>query len=143
MEHLLAPPQAHTVIPATRVLVIAPHPDDEVFGCGGAILRHVADGARVHVRIWTTGGYGVEPGKKAEYVATRRSESEAAARVLGYGAPEFWTAEDREVCYGELLVQDLLALIVRHEADLVYAPSVMSSSRFGRSGSATISTSPR
>ena len=36
------------------VLVIAPHPDDETLGCGGTILRHIADGDEVHWLIATT-----------------------------------------------------------------------------------------
>jgi N-acetylglucosamine malate deacetylase 1 len=34
-------------------LVLAPHPDDEVLGCGGTIARLVAEGARVDVAIVT------------------------------------------------------------------------------------------
>lgn len=37
------------------VLVVAPHPDDEVLGVGGSILRHVAEGDAVHVVIGTRG----------------------------------------------------------------------------------------
>ena len=125
MENLLVPSVAAATLPGQRVLVIAPHPDDEVFGCGGAILRHLEQGAAVHVRIWTTGGYGVAADKKAAYIATRQRESTAAARILGYGTPEFGTAEDRALQYSEKLVHELLALIAAHQADLVYAPSVL------------------
>jgi N-acetylglucosamine malate deacetylase 1 len=38
-----------------KILVIAAHPDDEVLGCGGAILRHVANGDEVHVAIMAEG----------------------------------------------------------------------------------------
>ena len=38
-----------------RVLVIASHPDDEVFGCGGTIARHVGQGDEVHVLVVTRG----------------------------------------------------------------------------------------
>ncbi len=39
-------------------LVFAPHPDDEVIGCGGAIIRHVRNGDPVHVIIVTDGALG-------------------------------------------------------------------------------------
>ena len=44
-----------------RVLVIAAHPDDEVFGCGGSIARHVARGDEVHVLVMTRGVPGMFP----------------------------------------------------------------------------------
>lgn len=38
-----------------KILVIAPHPDDEVFGCGGAMARFASEGAEVIVAIVTKG----------------------------------------------------------------------------------------
>jgi LmbE family N-acetylglucosaminyl deacetylase len=35
------------------VLVIAPHPDDEVLGCGGSLLLHNDAGRGVHVLYLT------------------------------------------------------------------------------------------
>ena len=36
-----------------KVLVFAPHPDDEILGCGGMMARYVAEGADVYVCIAT------------------------------------------------------------------------------------------
>jgi N-acetylglucosamine malate deacetylase 1 len=38
-----------------KVLFIAPHPDDESFGCGGTIFKHIAAGDQVYWLIVTTG----------------------------------------------------------------------------------------
>lgn len=38
-----------------NVLVFAPHPDDEILGCGGTMARHIAEGDEVTVCIVTSG----------------------------------------------------------------------------------------
>jgi LmbE family N-acetylglucosaminyl deacetylase len=106
------------------VLVLAPHSDDEVFGCGGAIMRHVADGDPVHVVIVTDGGWQAEANANSEYTHLRRSESLCAAKILGYGTPEFWCLEDRNLNYSESLVQRIGKTIQELGANMIYAPSI-------------------
>lgn len=36
------------------IIVIAPHPDDETLGCGGTLLRHIANGDNVYWLIMTS-----------------------------------------------------------------------------------------
>lgn len=38
-----------------KILVIAPHPDDEILGCGGTIIRNIAEGNEVYVCVVTKG----------------------------------------------------------------------------------------
>ena len=38
-----------------KVLIIAPHPDDEVLGCGGTIKRLTSSGTNLTVLIATRG----------------------------------------------------------------------------------------
>ncbi|MCH2105723.1 MAG: PIG-L family deacetylase, partial [Planctomycetes bacterium] len=42
-------------LPRGRVLVIAPHADDEVLGCGGTLTRHIERGDEVEVLVLTDG----------------------------------------------------------------------------------------
>lgn len=122
MENLLVPYQAVAEIPCSKAVVLAPHPDDEIFGCGGAILRHLARGNAVRVIVVSDGAYGLEGAARTAQTLARQQESRAAAAVLGCGAPEFWGMRDREVAYGEKLVRRILESL--EDADLVYAPSV-------------------
>jgi LmbE family N-acetylglucosaminyl deacetylase len=68
-----------------RALVIAPHPDDEVIGCGGLIRRLVESGSRVGVLFLTREGDRslVKP-SQVEGRDRRTEESLAAQQVLGY-----------------------------------------------------------
>lgn len=65
-----------------RVVVVAPHPDDEVLGPGGTVLRLATAGARVVVAA-VTDGEASHPGRAAELRRLRRVESEQALAVLG------------------------------------------------------------
>ena len=64
---------------AARIAVIAPHPDDEVIGPGGTLLRALANGTAVSVVYVTDGTSGPD-------AAARRREAESAARRLGFDA---------------------------------------------------------
>ena len=68
------------------VLVIAPHPDDEILGCGGTIARLTDQGREVHVAIATRGR---PPRFAAEGVETVRREAEAAHALLGVAQTHF------------------------------------------------------
>ena len=63
---------------AGRVLVIAPHPDDETIGCGGAIVLHQRAGDELTVVIVTDGG-----ASGSASAPVRDCEATAAASVLG------------------------------------------------------------
>lgn len=63
-----------------KVLVIAPHPDDEVLGCGGTIAKYTALGHEVYVCIVTK---GCEPLFNVMSVQKVRGESIKADRFLG------------------------------------------------------------
>ncbi len=121
---MLVPYQAVSNITGNSVLVLAPHPDDEVFGCGGAIMRHTEQHIPVQVIIVTDGVYGVDQADRSDYLDQRRQESIAAAAVLGYGEPVFWSYRDRSLRYGEKLITEIQSAIQSIKADLVYAPSV-------------------
>ncbi|MBO0663036.1 PIG-L family deacetylase [Jiella sp. MQZ9-1] len=65
---------------ARSVLVIAPHPDDEVLGCGGTIARLASGGCRVDVAVVTEGR---PPAYDVARTALVKGEAEAAHRRLG------------------------------------------------------------
>jgi LmbE family N-acetylglucosaminyl deacetylase len=92
-----APPAAAADLaigPATTLLVIAPHPDDETLCCAGVIQRVLRAGGRASV-VWLTSGDGsamgmllvektlFDAGKMRAYGAQRMREARAATALLG------------------------------------------------------------
>lgn len=118
-------PAAKRLVPggSERVLVVAPHPDDETVGCGGTIARHIEARDQVRVLVVTDGGNSRAGGvERDEMRRLREMEAHAAMRALGtvdlvqLGLPEgSWTPDD---------LQRPLEAILRHgPPSLIYAPS--------------------
>lgn len=63
-----------------RVLVIAPHPDDEIIGVGGTIAKRAAEGHEVYVCVVTK---ACEPLFSSEIVEYGRKECRQADALLG------------------------------------------------------------
>lgn len=62
-----------------RILVIAPHADDEILGVGGTMARHIAEGNEVYVCVVTR---GVEPLFSEEIVQETRKQTKDAHNYL-------------------------------------------------------------
>ena len=65
-----------------KILVVAPHPDDETLGCGGTLYRHKQEGNELYWIIVT--GISVETGWSAETVKTRAGEIDTVADKYGF-----------------------------------------------------------
>jgi N-acetylglucosamine malate deacetylase 1 len=81
----IASKMAERPISVKSALVVAPHPDDETFGCGGLIALKLAAGAAVRV-VLLTDGEAVESGYGEKYecvVNSRRNEFINACKELG------------------------------------------------------------
>lgn len=83
-------PYTTTRLTGSPLLVLAPHPDDEIFGCGGVLLHAVQSKAEIHVAVVTDGAAQGE-------ARARCMESTEAARRLGTPPPEFWGFADRSL----------------------------------------------
>ena len=68
-----------------RVLVVAAHPDDEVLGCGGTIVKHRQRGDSVAVLIMAEGitSRSTEPSSQASELLDLHRTAERANRRLG------------------------------------------------------------
>ncbi|MBH2042942.1 MAG: PIG-L family deacetylase [Comamonadaceae bacterium] len=121
------PYQASTlpVAGAVGVLVLAPHPDDEVFGCGGCAALYALSGVPVQALILTDGGLWGVPPPGMDVATARQAEARAAARVLDCREPIFANYADRSL---ETAGNELVDLIVRQMkecgADVLLAPSL-------------------
>ena len=65
-----------------KTLVIAPHPDDEILGCGGTLLRRRAEGAELGWLI--VAGISEQAGWPAERVQQRDAEIARVAELIGF-----------------------------------------------------------
>jgi LmbE family N-acetylglucosaminyl deacetylase/glycosyltransferase involved in cell wall biosynthesis len=99
-----------------RLLVLAPHPDDEVIGCGGLVALHLREGRKVHVVVATDGA-------QAGDAEQREGESRAALALLGDATIAFLRFPDRELSDAHELDDRLAAILREWKPDLIAVPS--------------------
>ncbi|ADO45948.1 LmbE family protein [Hydrogenobacter thermophilus TK-6] len=98
-------------------VVIAPHFDDEVIGCGGTIYQHTAKGDEVHLYVLTDGS------KLYEKTDTnkRKEECLSAARLLGISTVNFLDFKEGELANHLDELKSALGGILKN-FQKVYAP---------------------
>ncbi len=103
-------------------LVFAPHPDDEIIGCGGTLLRLAAAGARVLCVHATDGSaaHALREAPEERRRTVRLEEARAVARAAGFAAPVFWGADNRDFCCSGELVERAARLLRQERPRLVF-----------------------
>jgi LmbE family N-acetylglucosaminyl deacetylase len=104
-----------------KILVIAPHPDDEVLGCGGTVVKYSKKGEEVYLCIVTK---AYTPDWPEEFLKNRPKEIEKANKVLGIKKTYFLnfpTAKLDTVPQKEL--NDSISNVIKKiKPEIVYAP---------------------
>lgn len=128
------------VVTARSALVLAPHFDDEVLGCGGLLAQLAAAGARVRVLFLSDGSGGIEAvADRPAYAARRRDEAVRATAALGVADLGFLALRDGEL---ELAVEELARAVAEELAaarpELVLVPSPLEATGDHRSAFAAL-----
>ncbi len=98
-------------LPGKKVLVIAPHQDDESIGCGGTLIKHAKAGGRVEIAFCTSGG------------EKRLYEAKDAAKALGSRRNHFLQLEIRSLYRNtSQLAERFTELFNRVEPEIVFLP---------------------
>ena len=99
-----------------RLLVLAPHPDDEILGCTGLMLRTAKSDGTVHVVVVTGGQLAADR-------ATRECETQAALSLLGLPEAEFWGYPDGALPMGAEIRSRYLKLVRTFRPSYIALPS--------------------
>ena len=105
-----------------NILIVAPHADDEVLGCGGILLKC---GSKTDVLLLTDGRYGFSPSKKAyepEIIDIRKKEFDSVMSAVGARKTICMNIPDREVLQNkkkiyEFNIQNYDAVFVPNKYD--------------------------
>lgn len=106
-----------------RVIVLAPHPDDELIGCGGTLCRLLSSGARVWI-VQATDGSRLEslcdlPGARRKTI--RLDEARRVASALG-AELILWREEDARLRCSSSTILRLACLLDELRPTHVFTP---------------------
>ncbi len=133
------PPGRTEEVRARSALVLAPHHDDEVLGCGGLVAELADAGAAVRVLFLSDGGGDAEGDDRRAYVARRRAEARAAAKVLGIaGIDELGLPDGRLEQHLEAIAEGLRRALLNLRPELLLVTSPLEASADHRAAFAAV-----
>jgi len=105
-----------------NILVFAPHPDDDVLGCGGSIIKHIKYGHAVSTVFLTSGESGDSRIPKDKLANIREVEATNASSILGVRDISFLHLSDGFVSYNRESIIAISEIIRDKKPYIVYIP---------------------
>jgi len=102
------------------LLVFAPHPDDEILGCGAYIARRRAEGAKCYIVVVSDGALGLPRGTLPE---VRQQECRAGLACLGIDEVQFWEYPDGAVPLSGKILHDYRRVVAELKPAVILLPN--------------------
>lgn len=105
-----------------RIMVFAPHPDDDILGCGGVLIQHATQGRSIQVVYLTSGEMGSCDQAPEELAWIREEEAVRALSLINIDNPVFMRWPDGGIEISAASLNAIVMLLRRERPDLVYVP---------------------
>lgn len=104
-----------------KILIVAPHPDDEILGCGGTMIKNIKAGNEVYVCVVTK---GFPPLFSEERTALNRKDTIACHKAIGVKETFYldFPSTQLETIARSDLNGKILEVIRKLQPDEVYIP---------------------
>src|SRR3990172_4815928 len=107
------------------VLVLAPHPDDDIIGCGGTLYTYHLKGADITAIYMTDGRKGNHLYAEEELVSVRKEETKRAAKIVGIDKLIFSDNRDSELAVTGNTIKQVHEVLGDSQPEAVFFPFVM------------------
>lgn len=110
-----------------KILILAPHPDDEVFGCSGLIKQQIFVGKKIYI-IFMTKGESSHKGccniEQNELISKRAKLTDNALKLLNVSKDNIYRLSypDGALCYESAETEKLKDLIISIKPDAIFVP---------------------
>ena len=101
-----------------RILVVAAHPDDETLGCGGTLLKHKANGDKIHWLICTT------LNKSHNYYQNREKEINKVSKFFNFDSVHNLRFETTKMDQYKMIeiIEKISKVINKVKPNIIYLP---------------------
>ena len=109
-----------------NIFVVAAHPDDEILGCGGTLLKHIANGDKVYILFVSEGVTGrYKKNEKRKYlkeISKRNKMAEKVAKLGKFEIVDFLGLKNLELgSYPHNYITNLIIkYFKKYKPDVVY-----------------------
>jgi len=105
-----------------RVLVFAPHHDDEAVGMGGTIAKLTKEGCEVSLAVVCRGTFGIDKKNPSQTQKMREKETLDSAKVLKIKNVKFMRLFEYVLEFNDQTLSKFVRVIRKDMPDVVYVP---------------------
>jgi LmbE family N-acetylglucosaminyl deacetylase len=109
-----------------NILVLSPHPDDDIFAIGGILHKFKKNGDNITILYFCDGSKGTPEGiRDSSLITKRKKESKDAEKVLGISNLIFWGYKDGQLALSRTSMKALYDLILETKPNIIFLPSLI------------------